>query len=273
MMQWFDFSSFHTLRMTNSSEVHAISTGRYFLDGTVARTADLKRLRAMLSFIRSALPLIRVQKQLSDSSLRLVHNGKLACRLNTNRFLPLAPLPMIAPTPVISEVTLPTTSHLKLSLIGDFLIKRQILAPTLNKSAPMKTPESPSHSLPGPMLAKKKLIKPFRRKAMNMLRIRHRKMKKHQRRKRARKYATKIKTIALRKEISREKLFRAELLADIRKAEQFNPEAYVKQVLTTIASKPKQESLWERRRRYERLSRIHRSNVSVIRPEFDDPVP
>lgn len=123
------------------------------------------------------------------------------------------------------------------------------------------------------MLALKRLIKPPRPKAKNMLRIRKEKMNKHKRRKRARKYATRIKTKALRKEISKEKLFRAELLADIRKAEEFNAEAYVKQVLLTIASKPQSETFWERKRRYDRLRRIHRSNVDVVRPEFDDPVP
>ena len=108
---------------------------------------------------------------------------------------------------------------------------------------------------------------------MNMLRIRKIKMNKHKRRKRRRKYAAKIRMIELKREVAKEKLFRAELLEDIKKAEEFKAEDYVRNVLATIANKPRQETLWERKRRFDRLRRIHRANVEIIKPEFDDPVP
>lgn len=131
----------------------------------------------------------------------------------------------------------------------------------------------PSQSSTGPMLTLKRLVKPRRKKPKNMLRIRKEKMNKHRRVKRRRKMKAKIKMIELKREIAKEKLFRAELLADIKKAEEFNAEKYVKHVLSTIESKPRRESLWERKRRFDRLKQIHRSNVDIVRPEFDDPVP
>jgi hypothetical protein len=82
-----------------------------------------------------------------------------------------------------------------------------------------------------------------------------------------------LKKIRTRRQIKKEKLFRAELLSQIREAENFDAEAYVKNVLSTIDRCPKRETFWERRQRYYELMRIHRSNTKTITPKFDDPVP
>ena len=82
-----------------------------------------------------------------------------------------------------------------------------------------------------------------------------------------------LKKIRTKRNIKKEKLFRAELLSQIREAEKFDAEVYVKNVLGTIDRKPKRETLWERRARYNELMRTHKSNVTIIRPKFDDPVP
>ena len=115
-----------------------------------------------------------------------------------------------------------------------------------------------------------RVYRPYKPK--NMLRIRSEKMNKHRLRKFRKKYATLIKTRKMRREVAKEKLFRAELLAQIREAEQFDAEVYVKTMLHTIDKCPQQESLWERRERFIRLKRQYRSNVDLLRPKFDDPV-
>jgi menaquinone-dependent protoporphyrinogen IX oxidase len=97
-------------------------------------------------------------------------------------------------------------------------------------------------------------------------------MNKHRRRKFEKKYASLIKKTRMKREVKKEKLFRAELLAQIKEAEQFNAETYVRKMLDTIDRKPQRESLWERRERIMSLKRIHRTNVDLIRPKFDDPV-
>lgn len=231
----------------------------------------------MLSPLRLLFSSIKCKSLSNIASLRTLHHGSSFSKIPSFRLQPQLPPPMVAPTSIIREVTLPTTSTLKLSLIGDFIVKREILAPTLNHVTEIKAPTSSDHSQKGPVFfaerRPKRLIKKPRPRPKNMLRIRKEKMNKHKRVKRRRKFASKIKTIELTREVAKEKLFRAELLSDIRRAEAFNAESYVKSVLTAIANKPRQESLWERKRRFDRLKRIHRSNVEVVRPEFDDPVP
>jgi hypothetical protein len=108
---------------------------------------------------------------------------------------------------------------------------------------------------------------------VNMLRVRKKKMNKHKLRKFRKKMVAFIKKVRMRREIRKEKAFRVELLAQIKEAEKFDAESYVKKVLQTIDSVPKKETLWERRERIRALQRIHRSNVQLIKPIFEDPVP
>lgn len=116
------------------------------------------------------------------------------------------------------------------------------------------------------------LRRPPKRKPRNMLYIRRVKMNKHRLRKFRKKYAALIERTRMKREIQKEKLFRAELLAQIREAEQFDAEAYVRKTLGTIAKTPKQESLWERQERFFELKRKYRTNVDIVPPKFDDPV-
>lgn len=97
-------------------------------------------------------------------------------------------------------------------------------------------------------------------------------MNKHRLRKFRKKYAALIARTRMKRDIKKEKLFRAELLAQIREAEQFNAQTYVTKTLATIAKTPKRETLWERRERHTELQRKYRTNVAYIPPKFDDPV-
>ncbi|RWS27741.1 hypothetical protein B4U80_03896 [Leptotrombidium deliense] len=107
----------------------------------------------------------------------------------------------------------------------------------------------------------------------HLLNIRHRKMKKHKLRKWRKKHLALIRKVTLRREIKKEKLFRAELLAKIREAENFDAEAYVNNIFRVIDSKPKELTKWERIERFRDLVRQHRANTNLVKPKFEDPVP
>lgn len=130
---------------------------------------------------------------------------------------------------------------------------------------------APGRRVNDEMIAKHRIIHHTPRK--NMLRIRRSKMNKHKLKKRRKKYLSVILRTRMKKEIAKEKLFRAELLSQIREAEKFDARAYVNHVLTTIAKKPRVKSRWEIQDELYEKKRKYRSNVDQIKPEFDDPVP
>ena len=80
----------------------------------------------------------------------------------------------------------------------------------------------------------------------------------------------KIKRRLLERNISKEKLFRAELLAQIREAENFNPQAYVENILRTIDNVPKAETPQQKLERYKDLIRKNRTQTHLVAPKFED---
>lgn len=123
-----------------------------------------------------------------------------------------------------------------------------------------------SHTVKVPMITKGHFN-------MNMLRIRRRKMKKHQLRKFRKRMLSYLLRVRQKREVRKEKLFRAELLAKIREAENFDAETYVNGVLNTIRKAPVLETKKERLDRVFNLIRENRKETVLIRPLFDDPVP
>ena len=100
--------------------------------------------------------------------------------------------------------------------------------------------------------------------------VRHRKMKKHQRRKWRKKNIAKIKRRILERNIIKEKLFRAELLSQVREAENFDPKAYVENILRIIDNVPKPETPQQKYERYIELIRKNRTQTNLLKPKFDD---
>jgi len=169
------------------------------------------------------------------------------------------------------QLILPTRSLNQKNAIMDKMPSKSVVAPATSRlpisyTLPSSAATTPMHA----GLRKLKIIRPKINK--NMLRIRREKMNKHKLRKFRKKYAALIAKVKMRREVRKEKLFRAELLSQIKEAERFDAESYVKKMLDTIDKTPKQETLWERKDRFLRLKRIHRTNVDLLRPKFDDPV-
>jgi hypothetical protein len=100
--------------------------------------------------------------------------------------------------------------------------------------------------------------------------IRKRKMKKHQRRKWRNKMLAFIKKRLLRRNIRKEKQFRAELLAQIKEAEDFDPQKYVQNILQTIDNMPKPETFDQKIERIKDLIRKNRKQTNLISPKFED---
>lgn len=100
--------------------------------------------------------------------------------------------------------------------------------------------------------------------------IRRKKMKKHQRKKWRKKMLAYIKKKYLKRNIKKEKLFRAELLAQIKEAEDFDPEKYVKNILETIDNMPQPETPRQKIERIKDLIRKNRKETNLITPKFDD---
>lgn len=107
----------------------------------------------------------------------------------------------------------------------------------------------------------------------HLLRIRRSKMNKHRRTKFRKRFQAYLKTVRLRREVKKEKLFRAELLAQIKEAEGFDAEKHVKNILHVIKHKPRPETWEETAERVYNLKLQHRTNVDLVTPKFDDPVP
>ena len=95
-------------------------------------------------------------------------------------------------------------------------------------------------------------------------------MKKHKLQKWRKKFKVLLEKLRLRKNIKKEKAFRAELLAQIKEAEEFDPEAYVKNILNTIDNMPKKETEEEIVEKRRDLIRKNRSDTIYTAPKFDD---
>lgn len=107
------------------------------------------------------------------------------------------------------------------------------------------------------------------KRAVNMLIIRRKKMKKHKLRKlRKRMYFLWSKR-RYRIEKSKEQAFRAELLAQIQEAREFDAEKFVKGVFEKLRNRPRPETAEEQREKLLELMRKHRSNVQYIKPKLD----
>jgi hypothetical protein len=104
----------------------------------------------------------------------------------------------------------------------------------------------------------------------SIMRIRREKMNKHKLRKFRKRMLAFIKKQRLRREIKKEKVFRAELLAQIKEAEEFDAEKYVKNVLDTIRDCPRPETREEIRDRIYTLKLRHRRNVEQLPPKFGE---
>ncbi|XP_076183993.1 uncharacterized protein LOC143155299 [Ptiloglossa arizonensis] len=74
----------------------------------------------------------------------------------------------------------------------------------------------------------------FEKIAVNMILIRRRKMKKHKRRKLRKRMKYIWEKIRLTRNIKKEKLFQAELIAKVKKANEFDPKAYVNERLDIL---------------------------------------
>lgn len=202
---------------------------------------------------------------LIPSMVRQCSHLSAAPRLNPAASLP----PSLWQT--VDQFILPTRSSSEKHVIMDKLPTKPIFAPEhslipLSYSLPPSSKSSEMHA----GLRILRVYRPYKPK--NMLRVRREKMNKHKLKKFRKKYAALIKRVKMRREVKKEKLFRAELLTQIKEAEQFDAETYVMKMLETIDKKPQQETLWERQERFLRLKRIHRTNVDLFRPKFDDPV-
>uniref|UniRef100_A0A023FFQ3 Ribosomal protein mS38 C-terminal domain-containing protein n=1 Tax=Amblyomma cajennense TaxID=34607 RepID=A0A023FFQ3_AMBCJ len=107
------------------------------------------------------------------------------------------------------------------------------------------------------------------KRAVNMLIIRRKKMKKHKLRKlRKRMYFLWAKR-RFRREKLKEQAFRAELLSQIHEAQSFDAEKFVTGVLEKLRNRPRPETPEERREKLLELMRKHRSNVQYVKPKFD----
>lgn len=108
----------------------------------------------------------------------------------------------------------------------------------------------------------------------NFLRIKKHQMKVHQRKKWRKRFASYIRQLKLRRNIKKEKNFRAEILGKIREAENFDPDDYVRNVFSTIDSAPEKEQHDEAHLiKAFKLIAKYRSDTHLTSPYFDDPVP
>ncbi|OTF77858.1 hypothetical protein BLA29_015418, partial [Euroglyphus maynei] len=73
----------------------------------------------------------------------------------------------------------------------------------------------------------------------------------------------------LERNIAKEKQFRAEILAQIKEAEEFDPRAYVQNILHTIDNVPQAETQQQRYERYLDLIRKNRQQTNLITPKFE----
>ena len=137
-----------------------------------------------------------------------------------------------------------------------------------NKSIEIKLPTD--FEKPSMLLKMKRKYNYNPRGYTHMTIIRRKKMKKHKLQKWRKKFKVLLEKLRLRKNIKKEKAFRAELLAQIKEAEEFDPEAYVKNILNTIDNMPKKETEEEIVKKRRDLIRKNRSDTIYTTPKFDD---
>ena len=173
----------------------------------------------------------------------------------------------------LSHISLPAVSSSEKNAMLDKMPVREMFAPTSTTIADLSYDMPASSNSSGPMLCRllrTNFFKPPR--TWNMLRVKHHQMKLHQRKKWRRKYRVLIAKMELRKSVKKEKLFRAELLAQIKGAEQFDAEKYVNNMLETIDKMPREETIPERANRLRDLKLKYRTQTVLVPPKFDDPV-
>ena len=100
--------------------------------------------------------------------------------------------------------------------------------------------------------------------------IRRQKMNKHKRIKWRKKMLSFILKKRLKRNIKTEKLFRAELLAQIKSAEEFDAEKYVRNILETIDNVPKPETRQQKIEKIKDLIRKNRRETNLVPPKFND---
>lgn len=102
---------------------------------------------------------------------------------------------------------------------------------------------------------------------LHLLIIRHQKMKKHQRKKWRKKFKCLLAKQRLKREISKEKNFRVELLSMIRMAEMFDPKEYAMRKLSEVYNKPRELTKEESIDELKELVRKNRYQVDYIKPK------
>ncbi|KYN02557.1 hypothetical protein ALC62_06598, partial [Cyphomyrmex costatus] len=124
---------------------------------------------------------------------------------------------------------------------GEF-IRNIIEIPSTTLILPL---QEPTNRLPiqydSPMIEKSLDLptneKVIEKQAVNMIRIRHKKMKKHKRKKFRKKMKFIMEKIRLKRRQKKEKLFQAELVAKIKEAEAFDAKEYVNERLSLLNKK------------------------------------
>lgn len=102
---------------------------------------------------------------------------------------------------------------------------------------------------------------------LHLLIIRRVKMKKHRRTKFRKKFKCLLAKQRLKREISKEKAFRVELLTMIRRAELFDPKEYALQKIAEMHNKPRELTKEEKLEEIKELIRINRHQVTYIKPK------
>lgn len=142
---------------------------------------------------------------------------------------------------------------------------------TIWQNEPKEKPtlDLPSKSEPVPLYLDYRIIRDPR-SYTHLTVIRRHKMNKHKRLKWRKKMLAFLKKKFLKRNIKTEKVFRAELLAQIKEAENFDAEKYVRTILETIDNTPKSETPLQKFERIKELMRKNRKETNLIAPKFDD---
>lgn len=109
-----------------------------------------------------------------------------------------------------------------------------------------------------------------RKEAARMIQIRRRKMKTHKRKKLKKRMRFLWQRLRFRREQRKENVFKEELYEQVKKTESFNAELYVADILHRINNKPHIETKEERQAKIRELIKENRSNVTFVRPDYND---
>lgn len=221
----------------------------------------------VLILIKRILYPFRSTKSLRNGQIRTLLNGQAPnnIRKEAPTFVPVSIREQVAikdsikrievqtPSNVVKDILMPSVNHFNQTRIVEKIL------PTTKRNEDFKHCD---HFRFG--LRKTRF-------SMHLIRVKRRKLKKHMLRKWRKKFMSSILNRAKTREIRKEKNFRAELLAEIRKAENFNAEKYVDGVLRTIERVPKEDE--QPLKRVFDMIRKYRFEQSMVKPDFDDPVP